>query len=89
MSNPDELLDVDELEDGEAVWLQLAAIPCETAWCRAKRRKRRYQTKYSPGELVYPECGDRSGDFSGLVHFNRVERARAALQGSPEADDDA
>lgn len=90
MSFPAEhtLLDLDDLEDGEDIYRVLAEVRCETSWCRAKRRSR-LKTKHYTGPLIYRDCGDKNGDYTGLVHTNRVERARALLAAASPVEEES
>jgi hypothetical protein len=46
-------------------------VPCDTEWCNALHNAKR-------------ECGDRQGDYAGLVHVNRQYRALHPEQFCPE-----
>ncbi len=62
----------DDLESGA-----FDDIQCQTSWCKARRLKRIKGDKYRPGTSIYPDCGDKVDDYSGLVHQNRLDAARA------------
>ena len=53
-------------------------VPCTVPWCRSKKRRRVGKTKNSAGSLEYPICGDRSGDYAGLLHKARIDAIEAA-----------
>ena len=75
----------DDLVDyPEELYEAISQTRCEAPWCTAKKRKRYGKSKYSEGELRFPdECGDKAGGY-GMVHESRLATAKKFVKEDPD-----